>query len=71
MNINGEREGYYPLHNAIDKNSLNMVKLLVEKGANLEVKNSNGQTPLQFAEQQNNDTIKKFLQTRQLKNEKR
>ena len=50
MNINGELEGYYPLHNAIYKNSLNMVKLLVENGANLEVKNSNGQTPVQFAD---------------------
>ena len=66
MDINGEREGYYPLHNAIVKNSLNMVKLLVEKGANLEVKNSKGQTPLQFAEQQNNDTIKEFLQEQPL-----
>lgn len=32
MDINGEREGYYPLHNAIVNNSLSMVQLLVEKG---------------------------------------
>lgn len=68
ININGGREGYYPLHNAIDHNSLNMVKLLVQYGASLDVKDNNDQTPLRFAEKQNNYKIKEFLQTQQLKN---
>lgn len=63
ININGGREGYYPLHNAIDHNSLNMAQLLVENGAKLDVKDNKGLTPLNFAEKKRNDTIKEFLQT--------
>lgn len=60
--MNGGQKGYYPLHNAIVKNSLNMAKLLVQKGASLDVKDNNGLTPLKFAEKEKHDTIKEFLQ---------
>ena len=60
--MNGGQEGYYPLHNAIVKNSLNMAKLLVQKGAKLDKKNKKGLTPLEFAEQEKNATITEFLQ---------
>lgn len=62
INMNGGQKGYYPLHNAIVKNSLNMAKLLVQKGASLDVKDNNGLTPLKFAEKEKHDTIKEFLQ---------
>ena len=39
-----------------------MAKLLVQKGASLDVKDNNGLTPLKFAEKEKHDTIKEFLQ---------
>ncbi|HOE38549.1 MAG TPA: ankyrin repeat domain-containing protein [Bacteroidales bacterium] len=41
----------YPIHHAITDSNLEMVKLLVEHGANVNCKNSEGQTPLQMAKE--------------------
>merc|ERR1712014_157421 len=43
----------YPLHEAAKRNDIEMVKFLIEEGANVEQKNSRKQTPLQRAAQEN------------------
>merc|ERR1711988_623941 len=42
----------YPLHEAAKRNDIDMVKMLVEEGANVEQMNSRKQTPLQRATQE-------------------
>merc|ERR1712048_922394 len=42
----------YPLHEAAKRNDIEMVKMLVEEGANVEQMNSRKQTPLQRATQE-------------------
>merc|ERR1712014_407245 len=42
----------YPLHEAAKRNDIEMVKFLVEEGANVEQKNSRKQTPSQRASQE-------------------
>merc|ERR1712084_88642 len=43
----------YPLHEAAKQHDINMVKMLVEEGANVNQTNSRKQTPLQRAKQEN------------------
>ena len=54
-----------PLHLACRKNSLDIVKYLVELGANIEEKNIQGITPLHLACKYNAlDTVKFFMEYR-------
>jgi len=52
---------FYPLHQAVERNSLDIVKILVENGADLEVGNHNNYTPLHVAAQAKNIEIVKYL----------
>lgn len=45
----GDHNGNTPLHIAVATNNLEVAKLLLEKGANLEIKNKNNLTPLSLA----------------------
>ena len=54
--------GYSPLQWAIHYNRQQMIELLIEKGANPEVKNNAGQNALQFARAHRNDIAIALLQ---------
>ncbi len=45
----GPYNGYTALHDAIWQNNVDVARALIEAGANLTLKNHNGQTPLDFA----------------------
>lgn len=45
-----DRDGTAPIHTAAQRNYATVVELLAEHGADLALKNGNGQTPLQIAE---------------------
>ncbi len=45
----GDADGNYPIINAVRNNNSELVKLFLEKGANLDLKNSKGETPLSIA----------------------
>ncbi|MGR3302530.1 MAG: ankyrin repeat domain-containing protein [Candidatus Scalindua sp.] len=49
------------LHEAIKRNSLDIVKILIENGANIETKNINKYTPLQMAAKQGKTDIVEIL----------
>ena len=49
------------LHNASQKGNVEMVRLLVERGASVEVKNGNGMTPMGVASGEHRDEIVKLL----------
>merc|ERR1711988_1787188 len=51
----------YPLHEAAKRNQTEMVKMLVEEGANVAQTNSRKQTPLQRAMQEDKDNSHKDI----------
>jgi len=54
-------DGMTPLLYASKWGNFDMVKLLVEKGANINIQAANGDTALSMAQKNNNDTILKYL----------
>lgn len=51
-------ELYSPLMLAIEKNRLNVVKVILAAGANVDIKNSSGKTPLQMAMENKHFAVK-------------
>ena len=47
-NVDAEASGYTPLHNAAYRGSLEITKLLIVKGANINASDINGDTPLDW-----------------------
>ena len=54
-------EGNTPLHGASSRGHIEMVKFLIEKGADPNRKNKADQTPLFFAKTQKHTQVSKFL----------
>lgn len=48
-NLNGTDQDHIPLHLAIAKNKHNMVRILLGFGANINIRNSNGDTPILYS----------------------
>lgn len=57
-----DAHGRTPLHIAIKKRRLDIVKILITAGANIKAKDKNGKTPLDIAIAINDGLIEKFLQ---------
>lgn len=53
----GPYNGYTALHDAIWQNNVGVVEVLLDAGANLNLKSNSGQTPLDFAKSKNNQRI--------------
>lgn len=53
--------GVTPLHKAIECHNNELVKLLIEKGANRYIKDIKGKTPMDYANQCNNSQAKELL----------
>lgn len=49
INAKMESNGYTPIHNAIEKNNIIAVRLLIKKGADVSIKENSGKTPLDLA----------------------
>jgi ankyrin repeat protein len=60
-NILGCWRGLTPLHHASEKGMIEMVRLLIELGANVEVKDDMGRTPLDIASGKQSEEIIKLL----------
>jgi ankyrin repeat protein len=56
------KDGRTPLIAATENGSIDMVKLLIQRGANLSATNAKGQTALKFAKKKKNAEIVKMLQ---------
>jgi len=52
----------YPLMVAVDKNNINMVKVLLKYGAKTKVKDRRGMSPLSIARRHKNDEMIKLLE---------
>ena len=50
-----------PLHEALQRGSIEIARVLVEHGASAEVENSDGRTPLDYASEEHRDEIIKLL----------
>ena len=61
VNNQGGNEGYSPLHCAAHYNNSTTVRILLSNGANLDLRNDRGQTPLEVAEWMGNIHIIKIL----------
>jgi len=57
-----DQSGWYPLHLAAGHNNKDMVKLLLEKGGDVNVKDSQGNTPLAWAREMNASEIIRDLE---------
>lgn len=53
--------GYTPLHRAIQKNNIEIIRLLLNRNANLNVTDDSGQTPLMLACELNNTNLVSFF----------
>ncbi|KAK6958880.1 ankyrin repeat protein [Biomphalaria glabrata] len=53
----------YPLHLSVAKENLDLIKLLIESGADIDIVDSNGDTPLFYACSKKNVEILKYLLT--------
>lgn len=60
LNVQDDK-GYTPLMYAITNHNLNMVKLLVEHGADVNLCNNNGQSPLEIAYLYDSPEITEYL----------
>ena len=49
INATNRTTNFSALHHAVEANAIDALKLLIAKGADLELRNSDGQTPLEFA----------------------
>ena len=56
-----EKNGNTPLHYAVAANNVNAVKLLLQYNANKNIRNLDGQTPLEKARREGKDEIAKLL----------
>ena len=59
--VNESETGFTPLHAAAFTGSLETVKLLVSRGANVNARNSAKQTPLALAKKRTSEEIQKYL----------
>ena len=57
----GFPDGTRPIHAAVDNNDADVVKLLLERGANITVVNGDGKTPLKMAEEKGYSTIARMI----------
>ncbi len=62
VNVRAKDDGQTPLHRASDSGAPEAVRLLLEQGANAEVKGDDGKTALQVASDGGHDEIVKLLQ---------
>jgi ankyrin repeat protein len=60
-NVNLHKNGTTPLHHASSIGNTEVVKLLIEKGADINVKNNFGSTPLHYASNEGNTEVVKLL----------
>jgi len=60
INAKGEH-GYSPLHDAVEQGHIDVVKLLVDRGASIAIKNTDGDTPTELAKLLNETEIYRFL----------
>ena len=61
MNVAGMVNGFTPLFAACENNDLDVAKLLVEAGANIETRSRDGRTPLQHALHHNRTYVADYL----------
>jgi ankyrin repeat protein len=64
VNVHSPNSHRTPLHLAASKGKMEMVKILVENGANLEATNSNDKTPLYSAIENSKIDIIKYLKSK-------
>ena len=60
----GPYNGYTALHDAIWQGHLETARVIIEAGANLTLKNNQGQTPLEFARARGNQELVALLEHR-------
>lgn len=58
----GPYNGYTALHDAIWQNNVDVARVLIDAGANLHLKNHDGQTPLDFARSKHHNEIVKMIE---------
>lgn len=58
----GPYNGYTALHDAIWQNNVDVARVLIDAGANLHLKNHEGQTPLDFAKAKHHNEIAKMIE---------
>lgn len=58
----GPYNGYTALHDAIWQNNVDVARVLIDAGANLQLKNHDGQTPLDFAKAKRAGEIVKLIE---------
>jgi ankyrin repeat protein len=61
VNVAGMVNGFTPLFAACENNDLDVAKLLVEAGANIETRSRDGRTPLQHALHHNRTYVADYL----------
>jgi ankyrin repeat protein len=62
VNAIGPKNGYTPLHDAVWGNNPEAAKLLMERRAKTDIKNKEGQTPLEKAQSEGKTALVKVLQ---------
>lgn len=58
----GPNNGYTALHDAIWQNNVDVARVLIDAGANLHIKNHQGQTPLDFAKSKHHNEIATMIE---------
>lgn len=58
----GPYNGYTALHDAVWQNNVEVARVLIDAGANLHIKNHDGQTPLDFAKSKRYTEIAKMIE---------